>query len=404
MGVLADVLRHPDELSALLQVAHASHVATRLPRDLHLAFCYDMLNKVSRSFAIVIQQLGPQLRDPVCVFYLVLRALDTIEDDMSVELSLKLELLENFHKHIHDPSWKFVCGEKHYRRLMENFHQVSRVFLQMGTQYQDVIRDTTKQMGQGMAKFVQQEVRTVAEYDEYCFYVAGLTGYGLSDLFHASNLEKNMPRHLANSMGLFLQKTNIIRDYLEDIEEEPAPRMFWPREIWGKHAENLEDFRRPERGSDAEKHAVECLNEMVTDALRHACDCIMAMGTLSLCYGNPGVFHKVVKMRRGLTAKVMVGTKSICDVYSSFNEFGAALAAKVSAGDPMVSVTLERVSKIRHLCIRGGYSKNALNVRDNSEIAQAISWVVLILAVLLGMFLLLLQPHPPLEIPMQQQQ
>jgi farnesyl-diphosphate farnesyltransferase len=25
-------------------------------------------------------------------------------------------------------------------------------------------------------------------------------------------------------MGLFLQKTNIIRDYLEDINEEPAPR------------------------------------------------------------------------------------------------------------------------------------------------------------------------------------
>jgi len=25
-------------------------------------------------------------------------------------------------------------------------------------------------------------------------------------------------------MGLFLQKTNIIRDYLEDILEEPAPR------------------------------------------------------------------------------------------------------------------------------------------------------------------------------------
>lgn len=29
---------------------------------------------------------------------------------------------------------------------------------------------------------------------------------------------------LANHMGLFLQKTNIIRDYLEDINEEPAPR------------------------------------------------------------------------------------------------------------------------------------------------------------------------------------
>ena len=54
-------------------------------------------------------------------------------------------------------------------------------------------------------------------------------------------------------MGLFLQKTNIIRDYLEvrppgllpwcgmlkqrsrqDIMEEPAPRMFWPKVVWSK--------------------------------------------------------------------------------------------------------------------------------------------------------------------------
>jgi farnesyl-diphosphate farnesyltransferase len=48
---------------------------------------------------------------------------------------------------------------------------------------------------------------------------------------------------LSNHMGLFLQKTNIIRDYLEDIVEEPAPRMFWPREIWGKHATQLADFK-----------------------------------------------------------------------------------------------------------------------------------------------------------------
>jgi farnesyl-diphosphate farnesyltransferase len=33
---------------------------------------------------------------------------------------------------------------------------------------------------------------------------------------------------LANNMGLFLQKTNIIRDYLEDVEQG---REFWPKEV-----------------------------------------------------------------------------------------------------------------------------------------------------------------------------
>jgi phytoene/squalene synthetase len=51
---------------------------------------------------------------------------------------------------------------------------------------------------------------------------------------------------LANDMGLFLQKTNIIRDYLEDIVEEPQPRMFWPKEIWGQYAKSLDEFKDPQ--------------------------------------------------------------------------------------------------------------------------------------------------------------
>lgn len=46
-------------------------------------------------------------------------------------------------------------------------------------------------------------------------------------LFASSQLESEEfadMEYLANHMGLFLQKTNIIRDYLEDINEEPAPR------------------------------------------------------------------------------------------------------------------------------------------------------------------------------------
>ena len=94
------------------------------------------------------------------------------------------------------------------------------------------------------------------------------------------------------------QKTNIIRDYLEDINEEPAPRMFWPKEVWSKHAEELEDFKDEAKSQDA----LNCLNELVNNALRHVPACldymeklrhpwvfrfcaipqIMAIGTLSL--------------------------------------------------------------------------------------------------------------------------
>lgn len=66
---------------------------------------------------------------------------------------------------------------------------------------------------------------------QYCHYVAGLVGIGLSRLFSASELEDALvgedTKH-ANSMGLFLQKTNIIRDYLED---QQGGREFWPQEV-----------------------------------------------------------------------------------------------------------------------------------------------------------------------------
>ena len=67
---------------------------------------------------------------------------------------------------------------------------------------------------------------------QYCHYVAGLVGIGLSRLFSASELEDKIvgeDTELANSMGLFLQKTNIIRDYLEDNVEG---REFWPKEVF----------------------------------------------------------------------------------------------------------------------------------------------------------------------------
>ena len=43
-----------------------------------------------------------------------------------------------------------------------------------------VIADITRRMGAGMAKYIEKDVETIADYHEYCHYVAGLTGIGLS--------------------------------------------------------------------------------------------------------------------------------------------------------------------------------------------------------------------------------
>ena len=77
-------------------------------------------------------------------------------------------------------------------------------------------------------------IATVAEYDLYCHYVGGLVGESLTAIWSASGKEASWFRDelgLANSMGLLLQKTNMVRDFRKDAEEH---RFFWPRKIWAK--------------------------------------------------------------------------------------------------------------------------------------------------------------------------
>lgn len=364
-------MKNPDDFYPLLKLKMAArHAEKQIPPEPHWGFCYTMLHKVSRSFGLVIQQLDTELRNAVCIFYLVLRALDTVEDDTSIATDVKVPILIAFHRHIYDHDWHFLCGTKEYKVLMEQFHHVSTAFLELGKGYQDAIEDITKRMGAGMAKFICKEVETIDDYDEYCHYVAGLVGLGLSKLFHASGSEDLFPDSLSNSMGLFLQKTNIIRDYLEDINEIPKSRMFWPRQIWSKYVNKLEELKYEENSVKA----VQCLNDMVTNALIHAEDClkymsalrdpsifrfcaipqIMAIGTLALCYNNIVVFRGVVKMRRGLTAKVIDRTKTMADVYGAFFDFAIMLESKVDKNDPNATKTLSRLEAIQKNCRESG--------------------------------------------------
>ena len=61
------------------------------------------------------------------------------------------------------------------------------------TRVRKVIADITKRMGAGMAEFVSKDLGqgtvTTAEYNQYCHFVAGLVGDGLTRLFAATGIE-----------------------------------------------------------------------------------------------------------------------------------------------------------------------------------------------------------------------
>ena len=146
---------HPSELLALVKFKYGGGKETIMPHlDISsmrpsLKRCYGLLNATSRSFAAVIQALDSGLRDAICIFYLVLRALDTVEDDMSIPSSAKVPLLQSFHANLFDAEWKYNDSQEKDRAVLEEFPIISQEFRNLDTLYQDIIADITKRMGSG---------------------------------------------------------------------------------------------------------------------------------------------------------------------------------------------------------------------------------------------------------------
>lgn len=308
--------------------------------------CFKFLDKTGRSFSSVVKELHPELLLPVCVFYLILRGLDTIEDDTSIPLETKEPLLRGFKDYMEQDSWNFTGNrpEEKDRQLLVQFDNVIAEFRNMKPVYQEIIKDVTDKMGNGMADFAQEAafgdtgVNSVEEYDLYCWHVAGVVGEGLTRLFVESNLgDTILINHfrLYKSMGLLLQKNNIIRDVREDYDDG---RRFWPKEIWSKYVDNFEDLFEPENL----ELALNCSSEMVLNALGHASDCLsylfglreqsvfnfcaipqsMAMATLELCFRNPAVFERNVKITKGDAFQLMVESsqdlEKVCEVFCRY--------------------------------------------------------------------------------------
>ena len=60
-------------------------------------------------------------RHAVCLFYLVLRALDTVEDDMTICLEKKIPMLKEFHTNLYNADWKFLKSQEKDKVVLEDF-------------------------------------------------------------------------------------------------------------------------------------------------------------------------------------------------------------------------------------------------------------------------------------------
>uniref|UniRef100_H3AG59 Squalene synthase n=1 Tax=Latimeria chalumnae TaxID=7897 RepID=H3AG59_LATCH len=369
-------LGHPEEMYNLFKfkLGGCRAVLPKLDYDSmsdSLKTCYMYLNQTSRSFAAVIQALDGELRHAVCIFYLVLRALDTVEDDMTIPLSSKVPMLTGFHTYLYQPEWRYTQSQEKDRQVLEDFPTVCWQTPSPILCLQSGIFQICKCSGYGFFFFLNNyQVSATLTWGQYCHYVAGLVGIGLSRLFSASELEEpvvGQDTQLSNSMGLFLQKTNIIRDYLEDLQEG---REFWPRQVWSKYAEKLSDFSRPENI----EAALQCLNELITNALGHVPDVltylsrlrnqsvfnfcaipqVMAIATLAACYNNPQVFRGVVKIRKGQAITLMMDATNMEAVRAMMYQYSEEIHQKVQSTDPSSTQTEDILCSIRSQSLPDG--------------------------------------------------
>ncbi len=230
-------------------------------RSADFRFAKDILLQVSRTFALNINVLSGLLHQSVLLAYLFLRIADTIEDDQDLAGSEKEKILKYFASIFETPevdlkrvdlflsilpsSW--ISSEDPNHLLTRRIPVIIGLWNQLPLGNRKIIQKVIVEMSQGMAKFALKQEQQLAQgwfilkktsdLDQYCYYVAGIVGKMLSQLFFIDSrfIDTQAFDDLKKwdvSFGLALQITNIIKDVREDATRKVC---FIPEEICWRH-------------------------------------------------------------------------------------------------------------------------------------------------------------------------
>lgn len=306
-----------------------------------------LLTGVSRTFALTIPQLPVPLRRTVTNAYLLCRIADTIEDDPGVPPADK----EGFHQWLiellngREDAAAFaralghqLSGESSPREkeLVCNTDRVIGVTRQLDTATREILHRRVAVMCRGMPVFQRHPRRdglaNLAALDQYCYYVAGVVGQLLTELFCAYSPSIDRYRSellgLSASFGQGLQMTNI----LKDIWEDRARGVCWlPRDVFAAHGCDLAGLE-PGRGTGAFAAGLDELLGVAHGHLRNALSytlliparepgirrfclwsVVLAVLTLQRIRRNPG-FHAgdQVKVSRRTVRNVVRVSSAVC--------------------------------------------------------------------------------------------
>jgi farnesyl-diphosphate farnesyltransferase len=218
-------------------------VESRLaPPHLYLA---DAMGKVSRSFAVVVAQLEPPLSHQLATAYLICRVVDNIEDCLQPS-AWKQQKLDEFRLLLADPAlaceilttwqaeeWPGLTRDETALMGVEQGLPLWDIYAELPEHARATIAHWAGTMARGMWQLEEPDlsprmverkgIRVLAtedEYNDYCYFVAGTVGYLGTELvveqYGLSGVVADQLRRTAGACGRGLQKTNILKDFVED--------------------------------------------------------------------------------------------------------------------------------------------------------------------------------------------
>jgi len=252
-----------------------------------LSYQESILPGVSRTFALTIPVLPGALSGVVTNAYLLCRLADTIEDDVGLSDEQKSLFHERFVRVVEGSEAPEPFAEElapllssrtldDEKDLVINSAKVIRVTHSFSNEERSALTRCVRIMCSGMPKFQrnrsQRGLRDLEELASYCYFVAGVVGEMLTELFclHCADLRPSRARmmRLAVSFGQGLQMTNILKDIWDDRQ---ADTCWLPRSIF-KDAEFALERLDEQHDSDAFKEGLGELVGVAHAHLRNALD------------------------------------------------------------------------------------------------------------------------------------
>lgn len=217
-----------------------------------------VLQGVSRTFALTIPQLPPELSRIVSNAYLLCRIADTIEDDNALTSKQKRQWSDRFINVVAGNAsandfaqeLKPLLSEKALdaeRDLVKNTTRVIRITHSFNTNQHRALERCIRIMAEGMARYQEHEtldgLKDLSDMDTYCYYVAGVVGEMLTELFcdYSDTIAQMRSElfNLAGSFGQGLQMTNI----LKDVWDDHGKKICWlPRDVFEDAGLDLSDL------------------------------------------------------------------------------------------------------------------------------------------------------------------